>query len=250
MKKHSARVAPLSACNSPVLTLTKVEGNAWRGGGDLRPRGVARSPRPAQGAASAPGAPCSAAACGGGTWQLPGAPGCCGPGDCAGCCGRRGSLLRGPGTSALWVGGGHPSAPRCPPRSRLCPLVRSPPAQATRRCRSAWWRRERRRGDVPRALSLPGPPATRLAGAPASRAGERRAVGPRAGDAVRPCSGLGGRDQGKEGGAPRSPQTQLSCREWRGPGFRMRGRGRKGTHLSPELLLWEGGEAEAARLAR
>lgn len=26
MKKHSARVAPLSACNSPVLTLTKVEG--------------------------------------------------------------------------------------------------------------------------------------------------------------------------------------------------------------------------------
>ncbi|KAM7408893.1 hypothetical protein PAMA_002559 [Pampus argenteus] len=25
MKKHSARVAPLSACNSPVLTLTKVE---------------------------------------------------------------------------------------------------------------------------------------------------------------------------------------------------------------------------------
>ncbi|KAM4770944.1 LOW QUALITY PROTEIN: solute carrier family 35 member F3 [Rhinophrynus dorsalis] len=27
MKKHSARVAPLSACNSPVLTLTRVEGN-------------------------------------------------------------------------------------------------------------------------------------------------------------------------------------------------------------------------------
>ncbi|ETE72635.1 Solute carrier family 35 member F3, partial [Ophiophagus hannah] len=27
MKKHSARVAPLSACNSPVLTLTKVEGD-------------------------------------------------------------------------------------------------------------------------------------------------------------------------------------------------------------------------------
>ncbi|XP_026100035.1 putative thiamine transporter SLC35F3 [Carassius auratus] len=26
MKKHSARVAPLSACNSPVLTLTKVRG--------------------------------------------------------------------------------------------------------------------------------------------------------------------------------------------------------------------------------
>lgn len=212
MKKHSARVAPLSACNSPVLTLTKVEGNAWRGGGDLRPRGIARSPCPAQGAASAPGAPCSAAACGGGTWQLPGAPGCCGPGGL-----RR--VLRPPrlpparpGTSALWVGGGHPSAPQCPPRTCLCPLVRSPPAQATRRCRSAWWRRERRRGDVPRALSLPGPPATRLAGAPASRAGERRAVGPRAGDAVRPCSGLGGRDQGKEGGAPRSPQTQLSCR--------------------------------------
>lgn len=31
MKKHSARVAPLSACNSPVLTLTKVEGRG-RGG--------------------------------------------------------------------------------------------------------------------------------------------------------------------------------------------------------------------------
>ncbi|KAM5235668.1 solute carrier family 35 member F3 isoform 2-T2 [Ctenodactylus gundi] len=29
MKKHSARVAPLSACNSPVLTLTKVEGEEW-----------------------------------------------------------------------------------------------------------------------------------------------------------------------------------------------------------------------------
>ncbi|KAG8444543.1 hypothetical protein GDO86_009633 [Hymenochirus boettgeri] len=28
MKKHSARVAPLSACNSPVLTLTRVEGNS------------------------------------------------------------------------------------------------------------------------------------------------------------------------------------------------------------------------------
>ncbi|MBN3272055.1 S35F3 protein, partial [Polyodon spathula] len=27
MKKHSARVAPLSACNSPVLTITKVEGD-------------------------------------------------------------------------------------------------------------------------------------------------------------------------------------------------------------------------------
>lgn len=35
MKKHSARVAPLSACNSPVLTLTKVEGNAQ----PPRPRG-------------------------------------------------------------------------------------------------------------------------------------------------------------------------------------------------------------------
>lgn len=39
MKKHSARVAPLSACNSPVLTLTKVEGN-----GPGR-RGPARGPR-------------------------------------------------------------------------------------------------------------------------------------------------------------------------------------------------------------
>lgn len=36
MKKHSARVAPLSACNSPVLTLTKVEGNG------LGRRGLAR----------------------------------------------------------------------------------------------------------------------------------------------------------------------------------------------------------------
>uniref|UniRef100_UPI00398E5614 solute carrier family 35 member F3 n=1 Tax=Pristiophorus japonicus TaxID=55135 RepID=UPI00398E5614 len=40
MKKHSARVAPLTACNSPVLTLTKVEGDerpeeagGGRGGG-------------------------------------------------------------------------------------------------------------------------------------------------------------------------------------------------------------------------
>lgn len=38
MKKHSARVAPLSACNSPVLTLTKVEG---RESSDLlRPPGL------------------------------------------------------------------------------------------------------------------------------------------------------------------------------------------------------------------
>lgn len=35
MKKHSARVAPLSACNSPVLTLTKVEG---RKSFPIRPR--------------------------------------------------------------------------------------------------------------------------------------------------------------------------------------------------------------------
>ncbi|XP_031316741.2 solute carrier family 35 member F3 [Camelus dromedarius] len=43
MKKHSARVAPLSACNSPVLTLTKVEG-------EERPRdppGPAEAPAPA-----------------------------------------------------------------------------------------------------------------------------------------------------------------------------------------------------------
>lgn len=41
MKKHSARVAPLSACNSPVLTLTKVEGKAaGRGrGAGFAPRG-------------------------------------------------------------------------------------------------------------------------------------------------------------------------------------------------------------------
>lgn len=39
MKKHSARVAPLSACNSPVLTLTKVEGNAWVGTGPCTPAG-------------------------------------------------------------------------------------------------------------------------------------------------------------------------------------------------------------------
>lgn len=42
MKKHSARVAPLSACNSPVLTLTKVEGNglgaAGPHAGSLHPR--------------------------------------------------------------------------------------------------------------------------------------------------------------------------------------------------------------------
>lgn len=38
MKKHSARVAPLSACNSPVLTLTKVEGKRL----PLRPVGGGR----------------------------------------------------------------------------------------------------------------------------------------------------------------------------------------------------------------
>ncbi|XP_069911642.1 solute carrier family 35 member F3 isoform X3 [Oryctolagus cuniculus] len=43
MKKHSARVAPLSACNSPVLTLTKVEG-------EERPRD---SPGPAEAQAPA-----------------------------------------------------------------------------------------------------------------------------------------------------------------------------------------------------
>lgn len=112
MKKHSARVAPLSACNSPVLTLTKVEGNAPDGSGDLRPRGVAISHRPGQGAASSPGAPCRAAAA------------------------AAGSFLRGPSTSgaaasaparpALWVGGGHPSTPQCPPRTRLCPWFGAP----------------------------------------------------------------------------------------------------------------------------
>lgn len=103
MKKHSARVAPLSACNSPVLTLTKVEGNAWAGGGDLRPRGVARAPRPGRGAAGSPRAPCSAAACRGGTGQLPGARGC------PGCRGHRGSFLRGPSTPR----GGLGSCPAC-----------------------------------------------------------------------------------------------------------------------------------------
>lgn len=46
MKKHSARVAPLSACNSPVLTLTKVEGKRrrWeRDGGTVT--GVSRGDR-------------------------------------------------------------------------------------------------------------------------------------------------------------------------------------------------------------
>ncbi|XP_023601522.1 putative thiamine transporter SLC35F3 [Myotis lucifugus] len=43
MKKHSARVAPLSACNSPVLTLTKVEG-------EERPR---EGPAPAEAPAAA-----------------------------------------------------------------------------------------------------------------------------------------------------------------------------------------------------
>ena len=44
MKKHSARVAPLSACNSPVLTLTKVEGKRrrWERDGD---GGVSRGKR-------------------------------------------------------------------------------------------------------------------------------------------------------------------------------------------------------------
>lgn len=57
MKKHSARVAPLSACNSPVLTLTKVEGNAG-GGGGLYPGGVARFLAPGHQAAW-PGGRCS-----------------------------------------------------------------------------------------------------------------------------------------------------------------------------------------------
>lgn len=47
MKKHSARVAPLSACNSPVLTLTKVEGNGQGRRG--LPRADARSLRPGGG---------------------------------------------------------------------------------------------------------------------------------------------------------------------------------------------------------
>lgn len=47
MKKHSARVAPLSACNSPVLTLTKVEGNGQGRRG--LPRADARSLRPSGG---------------------------------------------------------------------------------------------------------------------------------------------------------------------------------------------------------
>ncbi|XP_078069527.1 solute carrier family 35 member F3-like [Mustelus asterias] len=50
MKKHSARVAPLTACNSPVLTLTKVEGDerpaeasrAGVGGGSSRTEAEAR----------------------------------------------------------------------------------------------------------------------------------------------------------------------------------------------------------------
>ncbi|KAK1328019.1 hypothetical protein QTO34_012441 [Cnephaeus nilssonii] len=47
MKKHSARVAPLSACNSPVLTLTKVEG-------EERPRdGPAPTEAPAAGGSEA-----------------------------------------------------------------------------------------------------------------------------------------------------------------------------------------------------
>ncbi|XP_026872334.1 putative thiamine transporter SLC35F3 isoform X2 [Electrophorus electricus] len=48
MKKHSARVAPLSACNSPVLTLTKVEG-------EDRPRENVASTADRQPSGSGPG---------------------------------------------------------------------------------------------------------------------------------------------------------------------------------------------------
>ncbi|XP_046885554.1 putative thiamine transporter SLC35F3 [Hypomesus transpacificus] len=48
MKKHSARVSPLSACNSPVLTLTKVEG-------EDRPRESVVGTSEGQPAAGAPG---------------------------------------------------------------------------------------------------------------------------------------------------------------------------------------------------
>lgn len=47
MKKHSARVAPLSACNSPVLTLTKVEGRrTGAGAGVCLPAGTAAGAAP------------------------------------------------------------------------------------------------------------------------------------------------------------------------------------------------------------
>lgn len=64
MKKHSARVAPLSACNSPVLTLTKVEGNAGaaRGGPRVLPA-LGSPPGPSRrGAGSRPAAGGRAAA--------------------------------------------------------------------------------------------------------------------------------------------------------------------------------------------
>lgn len=61
MKKHSARVAPLSACNSPVLTLTKVEGNGAVPGAVRSAEGPAAAtaaapvPRPAPTRPRAPG---------------------------------------------------------------------------------------------------------------------------------------------------------------------------------------------------
>ena len=63
MKKHSARVAPLSACNSPVLTLTKVEGNGpgrrglEREPGTLLPVAPGRRRAPAGLATRPPGCP-------------------------------------------------------------------------------------------------------------------------------------------------------------------------------------------------
>lgn len=88
MKKHSARVAPLSACNSPVLTLTKVEGNgpgrrglarglcARRGAATLQGlpgRGCARSP----GTAARSAAPHAASGgWGGGDSPVAPGPGC------------------------------------------------------------------------------------------------------------------------------------------------------------------------------
>lgn len=100
MKKHSARVAPLSACNSPVLTLTKVEGNIWAGWGGLHPGGVAPlTSAQFVGCWRRRKRPCSAAACGGGTWELSGCPELLrGPRCRPGCCSQRspGSFLHSP----------------------------------------------------------------------------------------------------------------------------------------------------------
>lgn len=119
MKKHSARVAPLSACNSPVLTLTKVEGN---GPGRRGLAGGPASPYLCPWAAS-PAVPRSCLLRG---WRRPGAAA-----GAAGC--PPGCLLPGR-TPRSWRSG----SASAPPRPVLSPLaLEHPPAPAPARRRKS-----------------------------------------------------------------------------------------------------------------